>query len=123
MPEVSLIRWAFEGFAVNEFTGLKLKPLPKRAMLAAAKAGSGFVSTGEQALENLSFGRSTVRRCAVAQGSIIAGCWLGSLRALQVNRPRMARMRAPSQRRKGGPGAAGASGGESGAQRPAAAAV
>jgi hypothetical protein len=91
VPAVSLIRWAFEGLAVNEFTGLKLDP-PTNVV---AKAAGAYIPTGERALENLSFGKSTVRGCAIAQSYIIAGCWAGSLRALQKNRPRMVPMRPP----------------------------
>lgn len=92
VPSLSLIRWAFEGMAVNEFSGLKFEP----PVSQLARASGAFTPTGERALENLSFGKSSVRRCALAQGCIIAGCWAGSLRSLQTNRPRMAAMRPPS---------------------------
>jgi Zn-dependent protease len=91
MPRVSLIRWAFEGMAVNEFKGLTFDA-PSNARLRAMGA---YTATGERALENLSFGKSTVRGAALAQGAIIGGCWVGSLHALRTNRPRMAQMRAP----------------------------
>jgi hypothetical protein len=91
MPRVSLIRWAFEGMAVNEFKGLKFEP-PANPRL---KAMGAYTATGERALENLSFGKSTVRGAALAQSAIIGGCWAGSLHALRTNRPRMALMRAP----------------------------
>ena len=79
IPKASFIRWCSEGLAVNEFTGLKF---------SCAKGHRGpCTETGEQALERVSM-RSTVRRANLAQGGIVAGCYLGTYTALRRNRPR-----------------------------------
>ena len=46
------------------------------------------ILNNKQALERISFGGSTVRRAAVAQTSIIAGCYAGTLAVLKRDRPR-----------------------------------
>jgi len=91
VPALSLVRWAFEGLAVNEFRGLEFEP-PGNALM---KASGAYVKDGDGALANLAFGKSTVRGCALAQTCIIGGCWVTSLRSLQTNRPKLAPMRPP----------------------------
>ena len=80
LPKLSFIRWASEGLAVNEFTGLKFScDGPRRGPCC---------ETGEQALERLSFAGATVRGAAVSQLRIIAGLYLGTLLTLQKNKPK-----------------------------------
>ena len=78
IPKVSFIRWCSEGLAVNEFSGLRFSCDGVRGPCA---------ETGEQALERVSM-RSTVRKANMAQGGIIAGCYVGTYHALRRNRPR-----------------------------------
>jgi len=51
IPDVSMIRWAFEGIAINEFRGLVFE-----------SELESDCQTGEQALERLSFGNESVGR-------------------------------------------------------------
>ncbi|KAL1499188.1 hypothetical protein AB1Y20_013697 [Prymnesium parvum] len=80
IPQVSFIRWCTEGLAVNEFSGLKFT------------CDEGFrgpyTETGEAALARVSMDRSSVRRTAIAQTSIIAGCYGATLHVLRQNKPR-----------------------------------
>jgi len=65
---------------VNEFTGLRF---------TCDKGTRGpCTETGEQALERVSFQRSTVRRAALKQAGIIAGAYAGTFGVLQRNRPK-----------------------------------
>ena len=80
IPKVSFIRWASEGLSVNEMSGLRFE--------CDGARGAPCCATGEQALERVSFGGSTVRRAALAQSSIIAGCYAGTLAVLRRDRPR-----------------------------------
>ena len=79
IPRASFIRWASEGLAVNEFTGLTF---------SCAGTRGPCCETGEQALERVSFQHSTVRRAAVQQCKIIGACYGATLFTLQRNRPR-----------------------------------
>ncbi|XWS34519.1 hypothetical protein CRYUN_Cryun21dG0045200 [Craigia yunnanensis] len=58
IPCASLIRWAFQGLCINEFTGLKFD-----------HQHSFDIQTGEQALERLSFGGSHIRDTLKAPAS------------------------------------------------------
>eukprot|EP01031_Cornospumella_fuschlensis_P027256 gene27256-32926_t len=62
MPNISLIRWAFEGLCVNEFTGLKMVP-------DSLNAGIGGVFPGEKVLERMSM-KSSVKQTLLAQAAI-----------------------------------------------------
>jgi hypothetical protein len=80
IPKVSFIRWASEGLAVNEFTGLKFScDGPRRGPCT---------ETGEEALERLSFHKSTVKHAAIAQCRIIGAAYGATLFTLQRNKPR-----------------------------------
>lgn len=94
-PDVSLIRWLFEGMCVNEFVGLRFESDgaegPPRARRGAAARGM----TGERVLGDLSFSDGTVADCATALGALIGCCWLAALCALWANTPRMAHLQEP----------------------------
>ncbi|KAK8938476.1 ABC transporter G family member 7 [Platanthera zijinensis] len=60
IPQVSLIRWAFQGLCINEFSGLQFD-----------HQNSFDIQTGEQALERFSFGGSRVRDTINSQGRIL----------------------------------------------------
>ena len=79
IPKVSFIRWCSEGLAVNEFSGLKF---------SCANARGPCCETGEQALERISFGDSTVRGAALSQTKLIAGLYMATLYVLQRNTPK-----------------------------------
>jgi hypothetical protein len=79
LPKASFIRWCSEGLAVNEFTGLTFSCEGSRGPCA---------QTGEQALERVSFQKSTVRHAAMMQSRIIGACYGLTLLMLQRNRPK-----------------------------------
>ncbi|GLT35031.1 hypothetical protein SLA2020_095160 [Shorea laevis] len=59
IPRVSLIRWAFQGLCINEFTGLEFD-----------HQHTFDIQTGEQALERFSFGGSRISDTIIAQKQI-----------------------------------------------------
>lgn len=87
LPKVSFIRWCFEGLTVNEFTGLTFSTDRKR--------GPVF-QTGEQALDFVSFGESTVKGAAISQAKLTGACYLATLLVLQRNKPKFLSAQAPS---------------------------
>ena len=85
LPNLSLCRWAFEGLALNEFRGLRFKPRKR-------PAPPGTVS-GEDALERLSFGKSsTIKKTVIAQSLILGGCYAQTYRVLRAAKPRYAKI-------------------------------
>ena len=78
IPKVSFIRWCSEGLAVNEFSGLTF---------SCAGARGPCCETGEQALERVSFGQSTVAGAARSQARLVGGLYAATLYVLQVLRP------------------------------------
>jgi len=58
LPKLSFIRWTSEALAVNEFSGLKFD---------CSNARGPCCETGEQALERISFQKSTVKGANMAQ--------------------------------------------------------
>ena len=61
LPKLSLVRWGFEGLAVNEFDGLYFECQNRREDLR----------TGRDALARLAFEDSTVKKACVAQAAIL----------------------------------------------------
>ena len=84
LPKLSLVRWGFEGLAVNEFQGLTFKP---------NKFGPPGAKTGTDALSRLSFADSTVQKTAIAQGAILGACYLQTYRVLKSAKPKFAVMK------------------------------
>ena len=78
IPKVSFIRWCSEGLAVNEFRGLRF---------SCAGTRGPCCETGEQALERVSFEKSTVRGAALAQARLVGGLYLATLYVLQRSAP------------------------------------
>ena len=87
IPKASFIRWASEGLAVNEFTGLTF---------SCAGTRGPCCETGEQALERVSFQSSSVRKAAVAQAKLIGGLYLATLYVLQRSAPKFMSVSAPA---------------------------
>ena len=86
LPKLSLVRWGFEGLAVNEFEGLEFKPF--------TQIGRPSLKTGADALARLSFEDSTIKRgLPVAQGAILGACYLQTYRVLKNARPRYATLK------------------------------
>ena len=87
IPKVSFIRWASEGLAVNEFTGLKF---------TCANSRGPCAQTGEEALERVSFHKSTVKHAALAQTRIIGAAYGATLFTLQRNKPKFLSVTPPT---------------------------
>ncbi|KAH7658548.1 Sulfate-transporting ATPase protein [Dioscorea alata] len=84
IPQVSLIRWAFQGLCINEFRGLQFE-----------QQNSFDIQTGEQALERLSFGNSSIKDTLVAQGRILMFWYWTTYLLLQKNKPKYQQLQAP----------------------------
>jgi ABC-type multidrug transport system ATPase subunit len=79
VPRASLIRWAYEALCVNEFKGLELKP--------EKRIGPLSVSSGQQVLEGMGYGKSTVGYALKAQAMVIAANYLFTYVSLVLQRP------------------------------------
>ncbi|XP_030511816.1 ABC transporter G family member 7 [Rhodamnia argentea] len=77
IPRVSLIRWAFQGLCINEFSGLKFE-----------HEHSFDIQTGEQALERLSFGGIRIRDTVIAQSRILLFWYYTTYVLLKKNKPK-----------------------------------
>ncbi|KAJ9140846.1 hypothetical protein P3X46_031442 [Hevea brasiliensis] len=84
IPDVSLIRWAFQGLCINEFTGLKFD-----------RQHSFDVENGEQALERLSFGGSHINDTVIAQSRILLFWYCTTYLLLEKNKPKYQRLEPP----------------------------
>jgi len=87
IPRVGLIRWFFEGVAVNEFTGLTFDISgPRRGVL---------VKTGFDALEIFGIAKRSLSEVFTAQTRIITGCWILSFVGLSLSRDKFMKMSLP----------------------------
>ncbi|KAL3694118.1 hypothetical protein R1sor_007769 [Riccia sorocarpa] len=77
LPKVSMIRWAFQALCINEFRGLKF-----------IKEKSFDVKTGEEALDRLSFGNTTLREAIVQEGRIALFWYYLTYFFLKRNKPK-----------------------------------
>ncbi|XVE85380.1 hypothetical protein DITRI_Ditri17bG0086200 [Diplodiscus trichospermus] len=85
IPRASLIRWAFQGLCINEFTGLKFD-----------HQHSLDIQTGEQALERFSFGGSRIRDTVIAQSRILLFWYCTTYLLLEKNKPKYLQLKAPA---------------------------
>ncbi|KAJ8570222.1 hypothetical protein K7X08_006799 [Anisodus acutangulus] len=84
IPRVSLIRWAFQGLCINEFSGLQFE-----------HQKSFHIQSGEEALERLSFGGSQIRDTIVAQSRILMFWYYTTYLLLEKNKPKYQRLESP----------------------------
>ncbi|XP_010916334.1 ABC transporter G family member 7 [Elaeis guineensis] len=84
IPRVSLIRWAFQGLCINEFSGLQFD-----------HQHSFDIQTGEQALDRLSFGNSRIRHTIIAQGRILMFWYWTTYLLLKKNKPKYQQLLSP----------------------------
>ncbi|XP_076927224.1 ABC transporter G family member 7-like isoform X2 [Bidens hawaiensis] len=77
ITRVSLIRWAFQGLCINEFKGLQFE-----------HQNSFDIQSGEQALERLSFGGSTISETVMAQSRILLFWYCTTYFLLEKNKPK-----------------------------------
>lgn len=85
IPRVSLIRWAFQALCLNEFRGLKFQ-----------HQNSFDLQTGEQALERMSFGKSTIKEALIQEGRILLFWYWMSYVLLKRNKPKFEKLEVPS---------------------------
>ncbi|PIA63632.1 hypothetical protein AQUCO_00201164v1 [Aquilegia coerulea] len=84
IPRVSLIRWAFQGLCINEFSSVQFD-----------HQNSIDIQTGEQVLERLSFAGSQVKDTLVAQGRILLFWYWTTYILLRRNKPRYQQLEPP----------------------------
>ncbi|VFQ66541.1 unnamed protein product [Cuscuta campestris] len=84
IPRVSLIRWAFQGLCINEFSGLQFE-----------HQNSFDIQCGEQQLERLSFRGSRIRDTVMAQGRILLFWYYTTYLLLAKNKPKYQRLEPP----------------------------
>lgn len=84
IPRVSLIRWAFQGLSINEFSGLQFD-----------HQHSFDIQTGEQALERLSFGGSRIRDTVATQSRILLFWYCTTYLLLEKNKPKYQKLEPP----------------------------
>ncbi|XP_014513815.1 ABC transporter G family member 7 [Vigna radiata var. radiata] len=84
IPNVSLIRWAFQGLSINEFSGLQFD-----------HQHSFDIQTGEQALERISFGKSRIRDTVIAQNRILLFWYCTTYLLLEKNKPKYQLLETP----------------------------
>ena len=81
---MSLVRWGFEGLAVNEFEGLEFDTSgPRRGPV---------VRTGRDALAKFGFADRTLPEVVGALRNIIVSCWMFSYLALSLNKSKFETM-------------------------------
>ena len=91
VPKTSLIRWAYEGLAVNELQGLALVP--------EAKFGPKSVTRGDEVLESMGL-RSTVKQALLAQATIILVNYVATYLSLVFQRPKFEKLQPPGKKGK-----------------------
>ena len=92
VPKCSLIRWAYEALAINEFDGLELVP--------EANIGPKSVNNGNQVLENMGMGGSSVKKALLAQLGIIGFNYVATYVSLLRQKPRFEKITAPASEDK-----------------------
>ncbi|XP_012467318.1 ABC transporter G family member 7 [Gossypium raimondii] len=85
IPRASLIRWAFQGLCINEFTGLKFDC-----------QNSFDIQTGEQALYRYSLGGTCIRDTVIAQSRILLFWYSTTYLLLEKNKPKYLQLKAPA---------------------------
>ena len=81
IPDCSLIKHSFQGLCVNEFHGLDFESELR-----------GDTKHGEEVLERLGFGDSSVEMCLKKQANVLGFCYLSTLYVLEKNAPKFQRI-------------------------------
>jgi len=93
IPKLGLVKWAFEGLAINEFIGLTFETKgPYRGPVA---------KTGEEALARFNIADTTITNSLRAQANIVAGCWILSYLGLSLTRQKYLVMNYPNGSKNG----------------------
>jgi ABC-type multidrug transport system permease subunit len=74
LPDISLIRWAFQGLAVNELRGLQLEKTNT----------PGEAATGDEILMRMQMDRMTVAKAFTKEAQILAGLYMAALSILAL---------------------------------------
>lgn len=85
IPQISLIRWAFQALCINEFKGLKFE-----------QQQSFDLQTGEQVLERLSFSGSSVGDALVQEGRILLFWYWMTYALLKMKKPKYQPLELPT---------------------------
>ena len=87
VPKVGIVKWAFQGLAINEFTGLSFSADgPRRGPL---------IKTGEEALAKFGLANMSIREVFTAQRNILGICWLVSYLTLSLTKQKYQKMLSP----------------------------
>lgn len=92
IPRISLIRWAFQALCINEFSGLQFE-----------QQHSFDLETGEQVLERLSFGGSSVGDSLAQEGCIILFWYWMTYVLLKTKKPKYQALEIPQAELKPSP--------------------
>jgi len=90
IPKTSLIKHAFEGACINEFTGLSFD-------CGTDKQGNPRTKAGEDILQELGAGHDTIQETLVSQGRVLLMYWWMAYRILKKKKPRYMELVAPQQ--------------------------
>ncbi|CAM9357176.1 unnamed protein product [Scytosiphon promiscuus] len=80
LKEASMIKQAFEALCVNELRGLEFE--------CDTRSRGPCIKTGQQMLDRVAFGESTVEGAALGLGKILGACWALTYVALVLGKPR-----------------------------------
>nr|ATB19618.1 putative ABCG7 [Juniperus microsperma] len=92
IPRISLIRWAFQALCINEFSGLQFE-----------QQHSFDLETGEQVLERLSFGWSSVGDSLAQEGCILLFWYWMTYVLLKTKKPKYQALEIPQAELKPSP--------------------
>ncbi|KAL3139516.1 hypothetical protein ABBQ38_003839 [Trebouxia sp. C0009 RCD-2024] len=92
IAHTSLIKYAFEAFCVNEFKGLTF---------VNDKPGRVGSESGEEVLDRLSFGNSSVKKSALGLTRVMLFNYWLTYSVLKAKKPKFERMRAPTSAEMG----------------------
>nr|ATB19617.1 putative ABCG7 [Juniperus indica] len=92
IPRISLIRWAFQALCINEFSGLQFE-----------QQHSFDLETGEQVLERLSFGGSSVGDSLAQEGCILLFWYWMTYVLLKTKKPKYQALEIPQAELKPSP--------------------
>eukprot|EP00752_Nemacystus_decipiens_P009766 g8722.t1 len=88
LKDASMIKQAFEALCVNELQGLEFD--------CDTKSRGPCIKTGQQMLDRVAFGESTVEGATLGLTKILGGCWALTYLALVVGNPKFQPMLDPS---------------------------
>mmetsp|Transcript_26198 Transcript_26198/g.33864 ORF Transcript_26198/g.33864 Transcript_26198/m.33864 type:complete len:717 (-) Transcript_26198:247-2397(-) len=79
VEKISIIKWGFEALSVNEFKGVEFE---------CDNTKGANIQTGEDVLDRLSFGKSSVQSAMIGQTRVLLGSYFITYAALKMKRPK-----------------------------------